>query len=131
MNCSPPGFSVHEDSPGKNTGVGCYARLQGIFPTQGLNPCLLCLLHCRQILYPLSHLGTPYDGYTKDRYGAEGPRIGEQLMTWFPQFLDTLMTSLGEAQKGTRDRKIWAEHPGPISINPRILMQEVLRAREA
>ena len=81
MNCSPPGFSVHEDSPGKNTGVGCYARLQGIFPTQGLNPCLLCLLHCRQILYPLSHLGTPYDGYTKDRYGAVGPRIGEQLMT--------------------------------------------------
>ena len=35
----------------------------------------------RQILYPLSHLGTPYDGYTKDRYGAVGPRIGEQLMT--------------------------------------------------
>lgn len=36
------------------------------------------------------------------------------------------MTSLGEAQKGTRDRKIWAEHPGPISINSRILMQEVI-----
>ena len=29
--------------------------LQGIFPTQGSNPCLLCFLHCRQILYPLSH----------------------------------------------------------------------------
>ena len=28
------------DSPGKNTGVGCHAFLQGIFPTQGLNPCL-------------------------------------------------------------------------------------------
>ena len=33
------------DSPGKNTEVGCYALLQGIFPTQGLNPYLLCLLH--------------------------------------------------------------------------------------
>ena len=33
------------DSPGKNTGVGCQALLQGIFPTQGSNPCLLCLLH--------------------------------------------------------------------------------------
>ena len=33
--CSPPGSSVHEDSPGKNTGVGCQACLQGIFPTQG------------------------------------------------------------------------------------------------
>ena len=39
------------DSPGKNTGVGCHALLQGIFPTQGLNPYLLRLLHCRQILY--------------------------------------------------------------------------------
>ena len=29
------------DSPGKNTGVGCYALLQGIFPTQGSNPGLL------------------------------------------------------------------------------------------
>ena len=32
------------DSPGKNTGVGCYALLQGIFLTQGSNPYLLCLL---------------------------------------------------------------------------------------
>ena len=33
------------DSSGKNTGVGCHALLQEILPTQGLNPCLLCLLH--------------------------------------------------------------------------------------
>ena len=38
-------------SPGKNTGVGCCFLLQGIFLTQGSNPHLLCLLHCRQILY--------------------------------------------------------------------------------
>ena len=38
MDCSPPSFSVHRDSPGKNTGVGCHALLQGIFPTQRLNP---------------------------------------------------------------------------------------------
>ena len=35
-DCSPPGSSVHED-PGRNTGVGCPALLQGIFPTQGSN----------------------------------------------------------------------------------------------
>ena len=35
MDCSTPGSSVHGDSPGKNTGVGCHAFLQGIFPTQG------------------------------------------------------------------------------------------------
>ena len=38
--------------PSKNTGVGCHALLQGIFPTQGLNPRLPHLLHCRKILYP-------------------------------------------------------------------------------
>ena len=37
MGCSPPGSSVHGDSSGKNTGVGCHALLQGIIPTQGLN----------------------------------------------------------------------------------------------
>ena len=40
----------------QNTGVGCHALLQGIFPTQGSNP---GLLHCRQILYHLSHQGCP------------------------------------------------------------------------
>ena len=59
--CNPtdwslPGSSVHGDSPGKNIGVGCHAFLQGIFPTQKLNP---GLPHCRQILYHLSHQGSP------------------------------------------------------------------------
>ena len=35
MDCSPPGFSAHGDSPGKNIGVGGHALLQGILPTQG------------------------------------------------------------------------------------------------
>ena len=43
------------DSPGKNTGVGCHALLQGTLPTQGLNP---DLPHCRLILYHLSHQGS-------------------------------------------------------------------------
>ena len=47
MDCSPPGSSVHGDSPGKNTGVGCHALLQGIFPSQGSKP---GLQHCRQVL---------------------------------------------------------------------------------
>ena len=37
-DCSPPGSSVYRDYPGKDTGVGCHALLQGLFPTQGLNP---------------------------------------------------------------------------------------------
>ena len=43
-------------SPGQNTGVGSHFLLQGIFPTQGLNP---GLPHCREIPYQLSHLGSP------------------------------------------------------------------------
>ena len=45
MDCSPPGSSIHRDSPGKNTGVGCHALLQEVFPTQGSNLHLLWLLH--------------------------------------------------------------------------------------
>ena len=66
MDCSPPGSSVHGiqslacmrphglqparllcswDSPGKHIGVGSHLLLQGIFPTQGLNLCLLHLVH--------------------------------------------------------------------------------------
>ena len=52
MDCSPPGSSVHGDSPGQNTGMVCHVLLQGIFLTQGLNP---GLQHCRWILYHLSH----------------------------------------------------------------------------
>ena len=56
MDCSPPGSSIHGDSPGKNTGVGCHALLQGISSTQGWNP---GLPHSRQILYQLSHQRSP------------------------------------------------------------------------
>ena len=56
IDCSPPGSFVHGDSPGQNTGVGSHSLLQEIFPTQGSNP---DLPHCSQILYHLSHQGSP------------------------------------------------------------------------
>ena len=57
MDCSPPGSSVHGDSPGKNNGVGYHALLQGVFPTQKLN---WGVLYCKWILYQLSYQGSPY-----------------------------------------------------------------------
>ena len=53
--CNPDGLqstgsSVHGDSPGKTTGAGCHALLQGIFLTQGSNLRHLRLLYCRWIL---------------------------------------------------------------------------------
>jgi len=50
IKCSP------RNSPGQNTGVSSLSLLQGIFPTQGLNP---GLPHCRWILYQLSNKGSP------------------------------------------------------------------------
>ena len=52
----PHGLYSPWNSLGQNTGVGSLSLLQGIFPTQGWNP---GLLHCRQILYQLSHQGSP------------------------------------------------------------------------
>ena len=49
------------DFPGKNTGVGCHLLLQGIFPTQGLNPQLLCLLHGQSDPLPLHYLWSMRD----------------------------------------------------------------------
>ena len=53
----PNGLYSSWNSPGQNTGVGSLSLFQGIFPTQGSNP---GLPHCRQILYQLSHKGSPY-----------------------------------------------------------------------
>ena len=52
----PHGLYSPWNSPHQNTGVGSLSLLQWIFPTQELNQ---CLLHCRQILYQLSHKGSP------------------------------------------------------------------------
>ena len=59
LDCSPLGSSVHEMFSGKNTGVDCHFLLQGIFPTQGSNPCLLHLLHQRVDSLPPVAPGRP------------------------------------------------------------------------
>ena len=55
-DCNLPGSSVCGDSPSKNTGVGCHALFQGIFPTQGLNP---GFLHWKADSLPLESPGKP------------------------------------------------------------------------
>ena len=56
VDCSPARLLCLWNSPGKNTGVGSHSLLQGIFSTQGSNP---GLMHCRLILYCLSHQEGP------------------------------------------------------------------------
>ena len=53
------------NSSGQNSGIGSLSLLQGIFPTQGSNP---GLLHCRRILYQLSH--QPPTSPNPPRHGA-------------------------------------------------------------
>ena len=53
MDWSPPGILQ------ANAGVDCHALLQRIFPTQGSNPPLLCLLHCQADSLPLTPSGKP------------------------------------------------------------------------
>ena len=80
LDCSLPDSSVHGDYLDKNTGVGFHALLQGTFPTQGSNP---GLLHCRQILYCLSHQGSPLDitdTFIKDTNYQHGLRNSQAQM---------------------------------------------------
>ena len=79
MDCSQPGSSVHGDSPGKNTGVGFHALLQGIFPNQGSNP---GLPHYRRILYQRSR-ETKYKLNGKFKY----LKIISKSLSFFPQKL--------------------------------------------
>ena len=68
------------NSPDKNTGVGSHSLLQGIFPTQGLNP---CLLHCRQILLLSEPPGKPFTDEKTEvpRSGIIGPRSRFKTLT--------------------------------------------------
>ena len=80
------------NSPGKNTGVGCHFLLQGIFPTQELNP---GLPYCRQILYHLNHQGNPFSLIIKHKrkkdYWGENCQAKRNQVWWlwkFPAYLD-------------------------------------------
>ena len=92
MDCSPPGPSIHEYFAGKNTRVGCHSLLQGIFPTQGSNP---SLLHCRQILYRLSH----------QRRLLPCIRVIQQLSDMFLVYLSHSVDFLEEPEGFRRVRK--------------------------
>ena len=74
MDYSPPGSSVHGDSPDKNTGVGCHAFLQGIFPTQESNLSLLCLLGWQVGSLPLAPPGKPLNIETLTYFTARWER---------------------------------------------------------
>ena len=70
MGCSPPGSPVR--SLGENTGVGCHALLQGVFPTQGLNLSLLCPLHWQAGSLLLAPPGKPLSLFNPQQTDGSG-----------------------------------------------------------
>ena len=99
-------FATPWNSPGQNTGVGSHSLLQGIFPTQGLNP---GLPHCGWILYQLSHQGSPrileWVAYPFSR-GSSLPRtrtgvsclVGGFFTSWAMR--EAHRTGMGDFKKG-------------------------------
>ena len=85
MVCNPPGSSVHGILQAKILELGFHSLLQGIFPTQRLN---LCLLYCRQILYYPSHQYDKIDMYIyicnlKENF----LRWLHTVFPWYPQVI--------------------------------------------
>ena len=101
------------NSPGQNTGVGSLSHLQGIFPTQGLNP---GLLHCRWILYQLSHKGSTRIlervAYPFSRGSScPGIKLGSPALQ-----ADSLPTELSRKSKIARGEE--AEKGNAVSVFP-------------
>ena len=95
MDCRPPGSSFHGDSPGRNTGIGCHALLQGVFLTQGLNPHLLRLLRRQADSLPSELLEKPKESDAIERNlaqcvqsaGGQHPTTSDDFLPFFQSFV--------------------------------------------
>ena len=99
--CDPmePARLLHPwDSLGMNTGVGCHALFQGIFPTQGSNLHLFCLLHWQAGSLPLMPPGKPTSSleYSKSLFLR-------------PLHLQCILSSLFSTGENLRFKIHWAE----------------------
>ena len=118
MDCSPPGSSVHGDSPGKNTGVGCLALLPGIFLIQGSNSSLSHLLHWQAGSSPLAPPGKPIlAGIPSTLCG----RAGWEHSEWVCPPLKGA-EELAQSRAGLHLSQVASpENSGPLSAQPQAL----------
>ena len=88
--------------------MGCHSLLQGIFTTQGLNP---CLLHYWWILYQLSHQGSPVGWFRECERCNHRPRKVGKMMEL--SYVDGQCKWMG----GQREWKNWVfKHRGEIGM---------------
>ena len=81
------------DSPARNIEVDCHFLLQGIFPTQGLNPSLLHLPHWQADSLSLSHLGRPWYRVVACKYFQQQCFFGNDIFKLF-KFINTIKSTL-------------------------------------
>ena len=125
MDCSSPGSSVHGDSPGKNTGVGCHALLQGFFPTWGLNPRLLYFLHWQAGCSLLAQPGKPYLRLGIAQGAPKEPKFLARGCA-FPVTFQTCLPSRGTCSQcplGGDRVPVMPESPGTRPKSPRSWLQ--------
>ena len=122
MDFSPPGSSVHGDSPGKNTRVGCHALFQGIFPTQGSNLSLLCLLHWPAGSLPLAPPCCPAspvkDPLEKNKCHLGLTQSGWKAL-WRPQWPCVVVATVrekGSRAEGERTEPSGGRQPGQTEL---------------
>ena len=121
----PHGLYSPWNSPGQNTGVGNLSLLQGIFPTQELNP---GLLNCRRILYQLNHKGSPRILEwicCRKRDPFQGPKLGSCLMLGNELCEETHLLTKQEILlgKGTWVESRRVREPRRIALSPGLQSQ--------
>ena len=125
MDCSLPGSSVHGVFHGKNTVVVCHFLLQGIFPTQGLNPHLLRLLNWQVGSLPLEPL---FISYTISKYFLSFSRLSVCFVCGFLCYSKAFV-SLKKKKKSLEASSSvwWIEHMNLSSFPFEIINMEFQR----
>ena len=119
------------DSPGKNTGVGCHALLLGIFPTQGLNLHLLCLLHWWAGSLPLPPPGKPLSGLLRAKAFFHWPPLPQLTKLHLFSFIIFSQIDLTQVHLFTvpfqSENKPFICHFQPYECQPRIFHYFMIR----
>ena len=87
MDCSLPGSAVHGILQARILECVAITYSRGIFPTQELN---LGLLYCRQILYHLSHQGSPGGLRLGSNSGSQSLNSGEKVSEWLENYQEEI-----------------------------------------
>ena len=124
MDCSPSGSSLHGIFQARILKQRCHFLHQGIFPTQGLNPCLLSLLNWPADSLPLHHLGKALSHFQDLEYQRDFQEVAN-LCQWGIFYAQTPMTGIFcqlcyLVHHVTWDRSMWLpyQYPNNNSYSP-------------